>query len=84
MSYRLEATRRFEKDLRRLPTDLKRRIDTGVRMLENNPGIGKRLRGELEGTMSLRIGDYRVLYAVQESGRLVVLLTVAHRSGVYD
>lgn len=84
MSYRLEASRRFEKDFRKLPADVKRRIDREIRALENDPYLGKRLRGVLEGTLSFRVGDYRVLYSVNESEKHVILLTVGHRSGVYE
>lgn len=84
MSYRLEVARRFEKDLRKLPADLKRRIDAQVRILENQPFSGKRLRGGLEGSYSLRIGNYRVIYSVVESEKRVVLLTVGHRRTVYE
>ncbi len=45
MSYRLETTRRFEKDFKRLALDPKRRIDQQVRALETLPYSGKRLRG---------------------------------------
>jgi len=49
MSYRLETTRRFEKGFRKLASDLKRRVDKEVRLLETQPYSGKRLRGEFEG-----------------------------------
>jgi len=79
MSYRLETTRRFEKGFRKLASDLKRRVDKEVRLLETQPYSGKRLRGEFEGTFSLRLGDYRVIYWVDEFAKRIILLTVAHR-----
>ena len=84
MSYRLETTRKFEKDFRKLASDLKRRVDKQVRMLETQPRAGKRLRGEFEGSYSLRLGDYRVIYWVDEAAKRIILLTVAHRRTVYD
>ena len=69
MSYRLETTQRFEKDFRRLASDLKHRVDKQVRMLETQPYSGKRLRGEFEGSYSLRLGDYRVIYWVDETAK---------------
>jgi mRNA interferase RelE/StbE len=82
MSYRLETTRRFEKDFRKLASDLKQRIDKQVRLLETQPYSGKRLRGEFEGSFSLRLGDYRVVYWIDESTKRIILLTVAHRRRV--
>jgi mRNA interferase RelE/StbE len=84
MSYRLETTRRFEKDFRKLASDLKQRIDKQVRLLETQPYSGKRLRGEFEGSFSLRLGDYRVVYWIDESTKRIILLTVAHRRRVYE
>jgi len=51
MSYRLETTRRFEKDFRKLASELKHRLDKEVRLLETQPYSGKRLRGEFEGSL---------------------------------
>jgi len=84
MSYKLEAARRFEKDFRKLPFDIRRRIDSQVRILESQPYAGKRLRGGLEGSYSLRVGDYRIIYSVIESEKRVVLSTVGHRRTVYE
>ncbi len=84
MSYRLETTRRFEKDFRKLASDLKHRVDRHVRTLEAQPYSGKRLRGEFEGSYSLRMGDYRIIYAIDEAEKRVVLLTVAPRRRVYE
>ena len=84
MSFRLETTRKFEKDFRKLAGDLKRRVDLQVKTLETQPYSGKRLRGEFEGSYSFRIGDYRVIYWVDETGKRIVLLTVAHRRSVYE
>ncbi len=84
MSYRLETTRNFEKDFRKLAPDLKRRVDQHLKGLESQPYSGKRLRGEFEGCYSLRMGDYRIIYAIDENLKRVVLLTVAHRRRVYE
>ena len=84
MSYRLETTRRFEKDFRKLATILKQRVDKEIRMLEAQPFSGKRLRGEFEGSYSLRMGDYRVIYWIDEPGKRVILFAVAHRRSVYE
>ncbi len=84
MNYRLETTRRFEKDFRKLASDLKQRIDKQVKLLESQPYSGKRLRGEFEGSHSLRLGDYRIIYWIDETAKRIILLTVAHRRTVYE
>ncbi len=84
MNFRLETTRKFEKDFRKLAADLKHRVDQQVKILETQPYSGKRLRGEFEGSYSFRIGDYRVIYSIDENEKRIVLLTVAHRRTVYE
>jgi mRNA-degrading endonuclease RelE of RelBE toxin-antitoxin system len=38
---------------------------------------------DLKGLQKYRIGDYRVLFWVDHSARLVTLYAVAHRSAIY-
>lgn len=44
---------------------------------------GKPLRGELEGLYSGRRGDFRVIYEILESERVVLVHRAAHRRDVY-
>ncbi|MCD6242232.1 type II toxin-antitoxin system RelE/ParE family toxin [Candidatus Bathyarchaeota archaeon] len=81
--YSLKVTKRFEKDFRKFEIKLRRRLDSAIRKLETNPYLGKPLRGELMGKRSLRVGDYRVIYAVDEDKKVVILFTVGHRKAVY-
>jgi mRNA interferase RelE/StbE len=46
--------------------------------------VGKPLRGKLAGFRSARLGtQWRVLYRIDESKRLVVVQDIQHRSTVY-
>jgi len=45
---------------------------------------GKGLSGDLAGYWRYRIGDYRVIAEIQDSRFVVIAVTVAHRSDVYD
>jgi mRNA interferase RelE/StbE len=49
----------------------------------NHPNITA-LRGNLAGRYRYRIGDYRILYLVDEDLKLVFVTLIAHRSKVYD
>jgi mRNA-degrading endonuclease RelE of RelBE toxin-antitoxin system len=48
-----------------------------IRNLETNPYIGKPLRGELSGKWSLRIGDFRIIYTIDERQKTVTLYSFA-------
>ena len=59
------------------------RVNGAVAELEENPRLGKPLRGPLSGRWSLRVGDHRVIYIVDDEEPSVVLLDVQHRRSVY-
>ena len=80
----LLLTRSFLKDLRKLDKADNRRILQTIEVLKADPYIGKNLRGQLEGFRSLRVGDFRVIYTVDESARVVMLRAVGRRSVVYE
>jgi mRNA interferase RelE/StbE len=62
---------------------VKRRILEKVRELVDNPYEGKMLKGELSGIFSLRVGDYRAIYWIDEKECVVWLVDVGHRKHVY-
>jgi mRNA interferase RelE/StbE len=47
-----------------------------------HPNI-KRLKDPLSGSYRYRIGDWRVVYKVEEEKRQVTILLIAHRSQAY-
>ncbi len=82
--YNLVALPRFEKDLRKLDAQTRRRILATLRELQHSPEIGKPLHGALKGVHSLRIGDYRVLYQVAEKKLEIYVMSAAHRKHAYE
>jgi len=82
--YNLIALPHFKRDLKKLDTQTQRRIRAKLRELEDSREIGKPLHGGLEGVHSLRIGEYRVLYQLEEKKLEVYLVSVAHRKHVYE
>ncbi len=80
--FRLEFAPRFSSRLRDLDQQTQIRILRDVQILKENQYAGKVLKGRWEGTYSLRIGDYRVIYLISKD--MVNLLTVGHRKSVYE
>ena len=51
--------------------------------LTTEPALyGKPLRGTLAGYWKLRVGDWRVVYAIRDNE--VIVFAIMHRSRVYD
>lgn len=45
--------------------------------------LGKPLMDELEGLLSARLGDYRVIYEILEEESVVLIHRIGHRRDVY-
>ena len=82
--YRLEIRRTAEADLRRLAEPVFTRINERILALRDDPrpaGVRK-LQGQQEG-WRIRVGDYRVIYLIDDSARSVTIVLVRHRRDVY-
>lgn len=82
-TYRVEVTGSAERDLSRLSNTLFERLTTKLAALAADPrphGCEK-LAG-LEA-YRVRVGDYRVLYEIDDAKRMVVVVRVRHRRDVY-
>jgi len=44
----------------------------------------KRLTGEFAGLFRFRVGDWRVVYRVNEDSRTVVIVDIGHQRDVYE
>ncbi len=66
---------------------LARKLVRCFAQLEQEPhrhGNIKRLRGDLAGLLRYRVGDWRVVYRIEERAGRVVVLLIAHRREVYE
>jgi mRNA interferase RelE/StbE len=79
----VKATPLFIRSLDKLDAAIKRRILNKTGELAVDPYEGKMLKGELSGLFSLRVGDYRVIYWVDEKEDTVWLVNVGHRKRIY-
>jgi len=48
-----------------------------------HPNIA-RLKGPLGGYYRYRVGDYRVIYRIEDRGRIVIVTIIAHRREAYE
>ena len=82
--FRSAPTNHFLRELKKLPAYVKARVLLAIEELVSNPFAGIRLRGELDGLLRWRTGDYRIVYKMDEEKRLVVLLDVGPRRAIYN
>lgn len=66
--------------------ELQRKLDRCFEMVKINPRSHpniKALKGDLAGYYRYRVGDYRVVYSINDERQLVIVAIIAHRSEVY-
>lgn len=83
--FEIRVTGRFEKDFRKLPVSVKKRVLEALDYLKEHPHSFELLSGEFQGLRKLRVGDYRILFRIDEREDLKVihLLFIAHRRAAY-
>jgi len=82
--YEVRILRRAMRDILRLPREDARRVSIRIDALSATPrppGVRK-LRGA-EGLFRLRVGDYRILYEVDDAAQVVTVYRVRHRREAY-
>ena len=85
MTYTVRLDRGPKKFLDALHGDIYNRIISALRALSENPrphGV-KKLKGYRD-YWRIRVGDYRVIYTIQNDLLLVVVIRIGHRREVYD
>jgi len=83
MSYAVYLKRSAEKELDRLPIEVHDRVIKQLISLRDNPrphGM-KKLHGR-EGCR-IRVGDYRILYVIDDKENKLEIISIAHRKEVY-
>jgi len=61
---------------------VKDKISLGLQKLSKNPRAGKKLKGKLNDTYSIRIWPYRILYEFN-SKRDIIITDIGHRKEIY-
>ena len=80
--YKLLFTREFLRRLKRLDKEVHIKVLRRIKILEEKPFSGKRLGGRLSGLLSLRVGDYRIIYQITKDQ--VIIRTIGHRKSIYE
>lgn len=83
--YFLEIKQSAQKELDALDDALFTRIDRKILALADNPRPAgcKKLKG-YKDQWRFRVGDWRVLYIIDDAEKLVIITRMAHRREVYE
>jgi len=83
--YKITITSRGEKDLRKIERQSKNKIVEAILKLKEGPrpqGCRKVLSEA--GIWRIRVGDWRIGYAINDDAKEITVIRVAHRREFYD
>lgn len=90
-NYAIKFTKAAKKQFEKLPNDVKSRIFRKINSLRKEPkphGIEKLTDFELEDVFfkslyRVRVGDYRIVYAIEDQIVTITVVRIKHRREVY-
>lgn len=92
MKYYLVLTSSAERELKKLPPQIQDEIFEKIESLQNNPRPQgyKKLTNfkvpnlKLKPLYRVRVGEYRIVYAIQDNIITVIIAKIANRKEVYE
>ncbi len=89
MKYKLKINKEAKRDLKGLEKNIQKRIAQKVKFYtlgENPLKHAKKLSSPFEGLYRFRVGDYRIIFGIDNNDKLTVLTITAikHRKDIYN
>lgn len=83
--YTVEFLRSAARAFAKLERPVQRRLASRIDRLAEDPRAGdvRKLRGTDDDVWRLRVGDFRVLYRIEDDRLLILVVAVGHRRSVY-
>ena len=84
MAYSVKLKTSVEKDLKKIPREHIERIFGAIEHLQDDarPKQSKKLK-DTDRTYRLRVGDYRVIYQIDDEKKEIIVFHIRHRKDVY-
>ncbi|MBI1768528.1 MAG: type II toxin-antitoxin system RelE/ParE family toxin [Bacteroidetes bacterium] len=84
MNYQVLVEKRIEKQISRIPHKDYVKIKEAILSLAKNPRpFGFKKLSAREG-YRMRVGDYRIIYQIEDRQFLVIILSVGNRKDIYN
>jgi mRNA interferase RelE/StbE len=84
--YSIQYLDSVKEDISGLSKDNKKMIQKAIekKLMLNPIEFGKPLQYSLKGLRRLRVGDYRVIFQIDEVAQIVLVVKIGHRKEVYE
>lgn len=69
-----------------IPSNIKNTIKNAVeeRLTTNPVEFGKPLRYSFKGHRRMRVGNYRIIYRIENSTKTIIIIAIKHRKDIYE
>lgn len=83
MGYHVVLTQTAERAVGELPRQLRARIRARLATLADNPRPPGCVKLSGQDAYRVRVGDYRIIYTIEDDKLIVLVIDVGHRRDVY-
>jgi len=85
LTYTIKILEKAERELAAVPAKDRKRIALHIDELVDNPypSGAQQLKGAFKNHFRIRIGDYRIIYQIENKVLTIVIVRIGHRREVY-
>lgn len=82
--YTVVVTAAVKKTILKLPSSIAGRLENHLLQLENDPRPAgcKKLKGR--NAWRIRVGDYRIIYEIEDNILRIIVVDIGHRKDIYQ
>ena len=84
--YSIDITKNAFKEIAALPIKTKAQVSKAIDGLQENPRpVGcKKLKGETDYLWRVRVGNYRIIYTIEDIIKVIEIRKVGHRKDIHE
>jgi addiction module RelE/StbE family toxin len=84
--FKIEYLEVVEKQVASIPSNIKNTIKNAIeeRLTTNPVELGKPLRYSFKGHRRMRVGNYRIIYRIEDLTKTIIIIAIKHRKDIYE
>jgi len=82
-NYKVEIKKSAQKEIENLPSVMLKKIVAKIQSLSSEPRPNGSKKLTSDEKYRLRVGDYRILYSIEDDKLIIFVVKVGHRKSVY-
>ena len=83
-NYKIEIKKSAVKEISKLPKNVLKRVVTKIKSLGDEPRPTGCKKLTADEKYRIRVGEYRILYSIEDEKLVIYVVKVSHRKKVYD